>query len=178
MQSNGGRPAVSISEHLLAIPSWPSDLSTLRLTPKDIERTIKRLEDFLIDRIGELSFSSDEYEQLASLIGCYASLENGVKTKLLNAVISGMTKIANLFATDKQISSESLESASVLVCAIVSAAEKDRPAAVGTKRGKNEQLVDWNQMKVALAEGLKTICSSPTLPRVYQTNTDLENLVK
>ena len=96
----------------------------------------------------------------------------------MNAVISGMTKIANLLATDKHILSDSLESASILVYAIVSAAERDRPTAVGMKRGKNEQLVDWNQMKIALIEGLKTICTSPALPRMYQTNTDLENLVK
>ena len=91
MQSNG-RPAVSISEHLLAIPNWPSNLSTLGLTPKDIERTIKRLEDSLIDRIGELSFISDEYEQLTSLIG-YSFIIN---------VDSHVVAVTHLWRTDQR----------------------------------------------------------------------------
>jgi hypothetical protein len=61
--------AIGVSEQLLAIPTWSSDLSKLRLTPKEIEREIKGLEDFLTDRTNELSFTSQEYERLTLLIG-------------------------------------------------------------------------------------------------------------
>lgn len=49
-----GTTATSISEQLLAVPSWQSDLETLRLTPKDATRMIKRKPNYIkrIDRAG------------------------------------------------------------------------------------------------------------------------------
>ncbi|PJF19212.1 Ycs4p [Paramicrosporidium saccamoebae] len=142
--------AIGVSEQLLAIPTWPNDLSKLRLTPKEIEREIKR---------------------------CFPSLEIGAKAKLINAVISGVATISKLMHSSKsEMAQEALEAMAILAYATVSAAEKDKPAVTSTKKGRGESL-DWNHNKIVLAESFKAICTLPVLPRLYQTYSDLENLV-
>jgi hypothetical protein len=138
---------------------------------------ISGLEDFLTDRIRELSFSAQEYEKLTLLIGCFPSLETGAKIKLINAVVSGAAKLSKLYQSSKEVAQEALESMTILAYATVLAAEKDKPAVAGnTKKGRGENL-DWNHNKIVLAESLLGICTSPALPRLYQTYSDLENLV-
>lgn len=109
---------------------------------------------------------------------CYAALEVPTKTKLINTVVSGMGKISKLLSTSSKctIEQESLEAMSILAYAIVSLAEKDAPTGTTSKKGKN-MAVDWNHNKIVLMESIKSICASPTLPRLYQTYADLENLV-
>ena len=71
-----------IQEQLMAVSSWPSDLSALRQTPKEIERNLRStttfilvamcpvgLEDFLVDRHAALCFTGDEYSKLCAIIG-------------------------------------------------------------------------------------------------------------
>ena len=100
------------------------------------------------------------------------------KSKLLNAVISGMTKVAKLLSEGKDVSTDAVEAVVLLNYAAISAAEKDRPAVPGAKKGKNEQVADWTHLKITLAEALKTTCESSALPGLYGTNADLEELVK
>lgn len=109
---------------------------------------------------------------------CYASLMTLTKSKLLNAVISGLARASKLLAsTTGSTEREPFEAISILAYAVVQVAEKDyQPASGGSKKVQND-LVEWNHLKIALAESLKTLCSAPSLPRLYQTYSDLEHLV-
>jgi membrane glycosyltransferase len=111
------------------------------------------------------------------LSSCFPSLEIGAKAKLINAIISGVATISKIMHSSKpEVTQEALEAMAILAYAAVSAAEKDKPVVTTTKKGRGESL-DWNHNKIVLVESFKSICTLPVLPRLYQTYSDLENLV-
>lgn len=59
----------TLQEQLLAIPSWPSDLAALALTPKQIDTELKALEDFLVGQCSQLTLSSPQFHRTAALLG-------------------------------------------------------------------------------------------------------------
>lgn len=93
-------------------------------------------------------------------------------------MIGGLGKAAKTLSLPQSssLSASNLEAIVVLCYAVVSAAEKEKPALVMGKKNKGE-VVEWSHLKITAAEGIKAIASAPTLPKFYQTFTDLEHLV-
>lgn len=169
-----------VQEALLAMPDWPSDIgSALNRTPKEILSLIKSLEDFLIDKPFSISFSCPDYSHLTALIGCFASLEDVARTRILNAVVSSFSKLASNLDCEKvpeSISdySESFEVLAVLLNAVVTHTIRLSSTSGG---GKKVQTFDWAHLKQSLLSACKTFFSAPlTSSALYRTRIQLEQI--
>ena len=97
---NGGVKVGKLQEEILGISGWPSDIGVaLRRTPKEIVSLVKEMEDFLIDRPLNLSFSSSEYNLMTKLIGCFASLEEPCPTMPITGLFHVAIKTNDLAVT-------------------------------------------------------------------------------
>jgi hypothetical protein len=156
----------SLADELVTLSSLrgDQDISSLRMTPKEMERKLNSFEDMLVQHPSRIT-EGRCFHELKDLILCFNGLVEKLKGKLILLIITAFT------ASVKDTNLQSVEQLAYLSTLIAQTAERFI-SGEGVKRGG----FDWSHLKGTLVEACKCVLNL-SLDRMCSSNASLEALV-